>query len=295
MPRWQVGGLDGSAVVKESVTSSVEDDVLGLAAEIAYHAALAVLPFLLILAALPAILSFAFNLPDAGQRISDEAQAHLSANTAALIRSIVDQVARISGWTPVTIGLFGTLLAGSSTTSSLRKALNRIYGYEEALPFLQRKATELAVTVAAGGLIFLGFLAILIGPILLTPYSGPGAQILSISFAVVCVSLSVAVVYWLCPSNENTFRWVTPGALLFVVVWLSLSVLFSVYLSRFGVLNQVYGSLGAMIVLLIWLYWSNLALLMGAELNAAIGRRADPRVMGNPTAGAPDANDPMSR
>ena len=74
------------------------------------------------------------------------------------------------------------------------------------------------------------------------------------------------------------FRWVTPGALLFGAGWLLFSLGFSVYLSQFGLINHVYGSLGVMIVLLIWLYGSNLFLLLGAELNSVLAQDNDPNV-----------------
>jgi len=277
VPGWWLGRVDADAVIKDAIEGGIEHDTLGLAAEITYHAALTVLPLLLTLAALPGFVHSVFDIPDVGQRIADEADQYLSANSAAMVRAIVDQVARTSGWTPITIGVFGTIVTGISSTSTIRKSLNRIYGYEEVLPFFERKLIELGITLAAGSLIFLAFLAVLLGPLVLTDWRA-GAEVLSILLAFSCVLLAVAVIYWLSPANENTFRWVTPGALLFGFTWIALSLLFSAYLSHFGTLNRVYGSLGAMIALLVWLYWSNLTLLAGAEINAALGRQADPKV-----------------
>jgi len=277
VPAWRLGRVETDAVIKDAIEGGVEHDTLGLAAEVAYHAALTIFPLLLTLAALPAFAHSFFNIPDLGQRISEEADKFLSANSATMVRAVMDQVARTSGWTPITIGAFGTLITGITTTSTIRKSLNRIYGYDEVLPFALRKVTELGITLASGSLIFLAFLFILLGPLVLTDWRA-GAEILSILLALFCILLAVAVIYWLAPANENTFRWVTPGAILFGSAWLGFSLLFSAYLSSFGTLNRVYGSLGAMIALLVWLYWSNLALLAGAEINAALGRQADPKV-----------------
>ena len=86
------------------------------------------------------------------------------------------------------------------------------------------------------------------------------------------------MIYWLTPATKNTFRRITPGALVFVFAWLGFTLGFSAYLSVFGTFNRVYGSLGLMMALLIWLYGSNFALLLGAELNAVLGKSFDPEI-----------------
>jgi membrane protein len=165
--------------------------------------------------------------------------------------------------------------------SALRKALNRIYGFEEHQPLLKRTALELGLTLSAGSLALAAMLCILVGPYLLDEL-GALADLVSIACAITLVLIAVSLIYWLLPAHEqadeHTVRWITPGAVLFGVVWIGFSLVFSAYLSRFGTVNQVYGSVGVMIVLLVWLYGSNLALLAGAEINAGLGRQVDPAV-----------------
>jgi membrane protein len=279
VPRWRIGGIWSGRAIKEAVAGCVGHDVGGLAAEIAYHAALTALPFLLVVAALPWVVHSVFSVPDVAQRVSDQAGRHLSSNAASLIRTLVEQVDKSPGWTALTIGLSGSIGAGISTMSSLRKGLSRIYGIEENQPFLKRKALELGLTLSAGSLAVAAMVCILAEPYLLGQHRAL-AELVSIGCAITLVLIAVSLLYWLLPAHEpdqeNTFRWITPGAALFGAVWIGFSLVFSAYLSRFGTVNHVYGSVGVMIVLLIWIYGSNLALLAGAEINAGIGRQVDP-------------------
>ena len=103
------------------------------------------------------------------------------------------------------------------------------------------------------------------------------SELLSAIVAILLMTVAVSLVYWLAPAQDNTFRWITPGTVFFVLAWLLISAGFSIYLSQFGALNRVYGSLGAMLALLLWLYGSAVALLLGAELNAVLGKRLDPK------------------
>ena len=91
------------------------------------------------------------------------------------------------------------------------------------------------------------------------------------------MAAAVSLVYWLAPAQDNSFRWITPGTVFFVLAWLLISAGFSVYLSQFGTLNRVYGSLGAMLALLLVALRILRGLLIGAELNAVIGKRLDPK------------------
>ena len=84
------------------------------------------------------------------------------------------------------------------------------------------------------------------------------------------------MLYWLAPNTTHEFKWVTPGALVFGMGWVVASLLLALYISKFGSYNRTYGALGAVIVLLVWLYWTNMLLLVGGELNAVLAKREDP-------------------
>ena len=105
--------------------------------------------------------------------------------------------------------------------------------------------------------------------------------------------IAVSLIYWQAPSQPHDFQFATPGALFFAIAWLLFSLAFAGYISQVGTLNHVYGSLGAIIALLFWLYGTALALLVGAELNAAVAKRLDPQTQANTNedvAGKTDVN-----
>jgi len=270
-------GLPVNDALLKAFEQSKAHDVGGLAAEMAYRSALAVLPFLLFIAALPSVAGEVFAIDNVEERLSSEAEALLSENSAEMVNTLISEVARASGWTPLVFGLLGTLWAGTLATSALRKSLDRIYSFDEGASFVERKLKELGLTVATGLLFFVAIMTVLIGPALMGGENFLN-ETLSILLAFVLVLAAVSLLYWLAPSGDNMFRWVTPGALVFGAGWLLFSIGFSAYLSRFGMLNQVYGSLGVMIALLIWLYGSNLFLLLGAELNSTLAQEKDPNV-----------------
>ena len=90
------------------------------------------------------------------------------------------------------------------------------------------------------------------------------------------VMLAVGLVYWLAPNIDVPFRWVSPGAVTFTFVWLITAIAFGLYVANFGSYNKTYGTLGGVVVLLTWLYLSNLMLLLGAEINATLAESKNP-------------------
>ena len=277
LPHWRLGKVELHQAVRDVADGCVKDDVMGLAAELTYHAALTLFPFLLVVAALPSVSGTILSVPDAGDSISRELSKYMSDSSAELVRNLIKEVSKTSGWQPFLLGLMGSLWSGTSTTSCMRKSLNRVYRFDDKTPFLARKFKEFWLT-AAVGLITLGaVLVVLIGPKALgdVPFF---STLVADLIAVVLVISAVGLLFWQAPAESHGFQWITPGAGLFAVSWLVFSVGMAAYLSRAGNVNHVYGSLGAIIVLLIWLYGSNMAILVAAELNAAVGRREDPEV-----------------
>jgi membrane protein len=279
-PPIRAGRLDLRNVLRDVIDGASKDDILGLASELTHHMALTVFPFLLMVTALPSIAGALFDIPDPSERLSSELATLLSKDSGEMLKAMIGEMTRTSGWPAFLIGLFGSLWAGLSTTSTVRKALNRIYRFDDDMPFLQRKLEEIWLTVAIA-LLFLGaFISVLVGPALLgsIPHaSTPAANLIALALVLVAVSL----IYWQAPSQPHDFEFATPGSLFFAVTWLLFSLAFAGYLSQVGTLNHVYGSLGAIIALLFWLYGTAIALLMGAEINASLAKRLDPKTKAN--------------
>jgi membrane protein len=97
----------------------------------------------------------------------------------------------------------------------------------------------------------------------------------TLPLALLMVMVGVALLYWLAPNTGHSIVWISPGAVLFIVGWVLASIGFAIYLSQFGSYNRTYGSIGAVIVLLVWLYWTSFLLLVGGELNSVLARRHD--------------------
>lgn len=285
IPRWRVGNVEVGDVAKETIREVGDDDVPGLAAEMAYHSILAVFPFLLFLAGLTAVVNSVFPVGDLTQRIVDKASKVMPDDAVSLIRSFTDELVHSKGTGAVVFGLVGAIWAASAAIGAAMKALNRAYDVKEDRGFLHRKLVAIGLTLMFGGFILAAALLIATGQFVARrigeAFGWSNAIIMlynwaTLPSALVLVTIAVAVLYWLAPNTGHEFRWVTPGALLFVVGWVLASVAFAFYVSNFGAYNRTYGSIGAVIILLIWLYWSNLLLLIGGELNAVLARRHDP-------------------
>jgi membrane protein len=167
------------------------------------------------------------------------------------------------------------------------RASNAIYDVEEGRPIWKTAPTRLGVTlvlvlllaITAVGVVLTGGLAKEAGNLI-----GVGSDAVTVwniakwPVLLVLVSLMFSILYWGSPNvKQPGFRWVTPGGILGVVIWLIASALFAFYVANFGSYNKTYGALGGVITFLVWLWISNIAVLLGAELNAELerGRRIE--------------------
>jgi membrane protein len=284
LPDVQLGRLDLTQVAKATAREIGDDDVPGLAAEMAYHSILAIFPFLLFLAGVTSILEPVFGVGNLTDRIVEKASHVMPDDATSLLRSFTSEVVHSQGWGAIAVGLLGSLWASSAAVGVVMKALNRAYDVKEDRGFVHRKLVSVALTLGFAGFLIVATILISTGSVM----AGGVGQALgwrsavvqiwnwaTLPAAVLLLMCGVAMLYWLAPNTKHEFRWVTPGSLLFAVGWLLASLLFALYISKFGSYNRTYGSLGAVIILLVWLYWTNLALLVGGELNAVLARRGD--------------------
>jgi membrane protein len=183
----------------------------------------------------------------------------------------------------VVVALYGT----TGVLESARRALNVVFRSRNGRSFWRRKAIDVAFTFVLGALVLATLIMLFVGGRFaddLFGFIGLGstaAKVWSIvrwpgAFAV--TTLIFALIYYVTPDvRHRSFKWITPGAVVGVLLWLLASVGFSLYLSNFASLNALYGAFTGAIVLVFWLWLTNVALLFGGELNAAIEREIDKR------------------
>jgi len=243
-----------------------EDAVGDTAAALTYYGVLALFPFLLFVVALAGVL---LN-PDAISRLVDAAADVVPAAAVDLLRDRLRALESAPNRGLLTIGLVGALWAASSAIASLTQALNRCYDVRETRPFWKTRGLALLVTVGVGVLTVLSALILFAVPPLaahLPSWMGTLLAIARFPVAGLAVMVVWATLYWILPNVRPRFQLISPGAAIGVLLWLVASMGFSFYVSHFGRYEATYGTLGGIIILLIWMWLSSVVVLLGAELN----------------------------
>lgn len=267
-------------VAKRTWTESGEDNLGLVASGIAFNVFLAVVPLLTAV-----VLGYGLVASPAqvAQHIATLAQV-MPEDAAELIGTQLENMVDTAG-TSTGLGLLATLsvaLYGAIRgATGVITALNIVYGVDESRGLLRQTGVALAITLSLVVLFFMASAAITIVNLLaslLPDLGGMLRQALQIAFwlaAAAVVSFVIAVIYAYAPNREEAeWRWLTPGSLVATIVWIAATFGFSFYVSNFGNYNATYGALGAVIVFLTWLYLSAYILLLGAELNQVLSRRA---------------------
>ncbi|MFN8506798.1 MAG: YihY/virulence factor BrkB family protein [Dehalococcoidia bacterium] len=270
------------ANAKELLGELRDDDVTGLAAELAYRFFLALVPFLVFLAALGGLVARAAGVENPAQDFLDTFGDALPADAASVVRTQVTEVVDGSNGGLLSVSILGALWAASSGVGALMKAINRAYGMPESRPFWKKTAISLALTAVGGIAILVAILATVVGQVGLERAAaemgigGPARMALAIArwpLALLVMMAAITVVYWAAPNTRLPFKWVTPGAAAFAVMWVTVTGGFALYVGSFGSYSTTYGALGGVVVLLLWFYLTSLVMLVGAEWNAMLDER----------------------
>lgn len=262
-----------------SVSAKIDDWNLGLiSAGVAFYGLLAIFPAL---AAVIAIWGLVADPIVVDQQLEllinvmpEEAYRLIDAQIDALTRTTSSTL----GWATV-LSIFAAIWSTRAGVSALMRGLNAIYGTPNRKSW-RHYIAALLLTVVLVLVALVALSAVVLTPIILSfiPLGGFAEFALRMSRWIVAVGVllvGLSIVYRFGPNRSCTrMRWLTPGAIAVVVLWAVASVAFSYYLSNFGNYNEVYGSIGAVIALLMWLYISAFLLLLGAGLNVELERRA---------------------
>ncbi|QFZ18036.1 YihY/virulence factor BrkB family protein [Saccharothrix syringae] len=270
-------------VLKRTVKEFNDDNLTDWAAALTYYAVLSLFPGILLLTSLLGLLG-----PNSTQTIVDSLDVLGPGEAKDFIAQGIQnlQQSRASGPLAI-VGLVTALWSASGYVGAFMRASNSIYDVEEGRPFWKviplrlgltvgvvvlLALTALGVTLTGGVSRWLGDL-IGLGPTFVTVWDIAKWPVLFL-----LASAAIGLLYWASPNvRQPSFLWITPGGLLAVLVWVAASTGFALYVANFSSYNKTYGSLAGVIVFLVWLWISNLALLLGAELDAELerGRRME--------------------
>jgi membrane protein len=266
--------LSWSELLRRTWKEFNADDCLGLAAQLAYYLLLALVPALVFLIALTSY--FPPRLID--QMISSVGTV-VPGEMAQLLQDQLRTIAQGQNGGLLTFGIAMALWSSSAAIVAIVYALNKAYDIEEARPWWKVRLTAIALTIGLAVFVLAALGLVLAGPALaeyLADRTGFGGafewswKILQWPLVLGLVATALGVLNYFGPDAEQDWAWVTPGAALGTVLWLVVSLAFKVYVTNFASYNETYGSLGGIIVLMLWFYLSGLAILAGAEMNAEI-------------------------
>lgn len=258
------------------------DQITDNAAALTYYSLLSLFPALLFCAALLGVFGQQGLIDEAASYLRD---AGAPSDTVDAVTGALEaaQAQRGTAIVALIIGLATALNGASGAFGAAGRALNTIFRVEEGRSFVKHKATDLMWTLFVMALVLITFVLIFLGGSLATDLFetiglGESAavawKILRWPAALAVAMLIYAIVYYASPNVEvRKFRWISPGAVTGVLLWIIASALFFVYVSNFSSYSATYGAFAGAVVLLVWLWVTNLALLFGAELNAVVGLR----------------------
>ncbi len=269
----------GLSVAKRTVVSFYDDQATHHAGALTYYALMSLFPLLLLAVSLLGLLG---EFPRTYNSIIHYLRGVVPATTLAPLDAAVRAALKSKGTAvaALAVGVVAALYGATGYLEAARRALNVVFEAHHGRSFVRRKLTDLASTVVLLALVLATVVLMFAGGGVVRHVFGPGAALVwrigRWPAALLTALLVFSYLYFVTPDVEQrAFRWITPGAVAGVTLWLLASAAFSVFLAHFSSFNVTYGSFAAAIILLIWLWLTNVALLFGAEVNAEIERQKE--------------------
>jgi membrane protein len=275
----QLGARSWWGVLKRTVSEFRADNLTDWAAALTYYAILSIFPALIVLVS---ILGLAGQ--SATNTVLDNVNQLGPGPAQNIVSGAIKQIASSQGTAGVAfvLGLLAALWSASGYVGAFSRASNAIYETEEGRPFWKLRPLQVGMTLVLLLLVAVSAIAVVIsGPLAdqvgkIFGVEGTAVTIFNIAkwpVIVLVLMTMLAILYYGAPNVRHPgFRWITPGGILAVLVWIAASVGFAFYVSNFSSYNKTYGSLAGVIVFLVWLWISNCAVLLGAEMNAELER-----------------------
>jgi membrane protein len=263
--------------LKRTLTEFSEDNLTDWAAALTYYGVLSMFPALI---ALVSIVGLVFDPQEIIRTLTDIVGQLGPATAIDTFRGPIEQVASSQSTAGIAL-IFGVVMAlwsGSGYVGAFMRASNVIYEVEEGRPIWKLRPLQMVVTLIMILLLAIAAISVIVtGPLASAVGSAVGLGDTAVTVwniakwpvLVVLVALMIALLYYSSPNAKlGGFKRVLPGALFAVVIWAIASALFALYVANFGSYNKTYGTLGGVVGFLVWLWITNVAILLGAELNA---------------------------
>jgi membrane protein len=288
---WKLGGLTPLQLLKRVYHEINDDEVFTRSAALAYYFVSALFPMIFFLMAMLGLFAQSHDLQSS---LLNYTARFMPAEAYRLVQKTLQEITNSSTGLKLAFGLALALWSGAGGVVSIMDALNRCYHVKDNRPFWKQRLVALGLTVAMAALTIIALTIVLYGGDIanflgahlgLSTLAVISWHILQWPIALSFVMISFALLYYWGPDTEQKWQWITPGSVVGVLVWIGASMLFRVYLHFFDSFSKTYGSLGAVIVLLLWLYISGLAIMVGGEINSEIENAAAKR-------GHPEAKEP---
>ena len=282
---WTLSGISSKDMAARVWREMNRDDVFGDAAQLAYYFLLALFPLLIFLtSAIGLMLGSSESMRHA---LFNYLSRVLRSSASQLIGATMLEISNASSAGKLSFGFIAALWAASNGMGAITKALNTVYDLEETRPWWKQRVVAIGLTIALSLIIMLALGIVIAGGHIvdyLATYHRLSAtvaitwKVLQWPVALAFLLLAFALIYYLAPDfRKQEWKWITPGSVIGVGLWLFASFLLKGYLHFFDSYSKTYGSLGAVIVLMLWLYLTGLAVLIGGEVNSAIENAAAER------------------
>ena len=262
-------------LLKRTYKDMIEDDALGLAAQLAFYFFLALFPAILCVIALASFFplqNFTDEMINALGRFAPE-------EMLALVRDQMVRLGQGNDGGIFSIGLLGAVWSSSAALVAIISAMNKAYDIEEGRPWWKVRLTAILLTTGLAVFIVLSFALIIGGPQvadwLANQYALGAAfawtwKVLQWPVAFALVVTGISLVYYLAPDADQEWVWIAPGSFLAATLWVLGSLAFRYYVVNFGGYETTYGAVAGVILLLLWFYLSGFVIILGAELSAEI-------------------------
>ncbi|MDQ2974160.1 MAG: YihY/virulence factor BrkB family protein [Acidobacteriota bacterium] len=275
---WKLGGQTWTELAKRVWTDIGKDDIFGRAAQLSYYFLLALFPLLLFLTSVIGLLM------GSGTGLRDNLFHYLGkvlpSSASSLVSTTVFEVSTASGGGKISFGILAALWAASAGMGAISESLNVAYHVKETRPWWKQRLIAVGLTIVLAVLVISALVLVLYGgkiaDSLALHYGFSSAfrlgwKVMQWPIVLGFLLLGFALIYcWAPDLDDQNWRWVTPGSVVAVVLWLLVSFGFRLYLHYFNSYSKTYGSLGAVIILMLWFYLTGAAILIGGEVNSDI-------------------------